>query len=118
MLDFFNFSPIGIPGSNPKALKLEHLVGITRLYIVRESDGPAGEAFVSMMAGRLKEIGYAGAVRVIVMPIETKDPRALYRDVGATKFHDAPCQSPPSSIVSIRLTYVRRAPRRLPPSDT
>jgi hypothetical protein len=89
VLDFFNFSPIGIPGSNPKALKLEHLVGITRLYIVRESDGPAGEAFVSMMAGRLKEIGYAGAVRVIVMPIETKDPRALYRDVGATKFHDA-----------------------------
>ena len=33
-----------------------------------------------------------------------------------TNVHDAPCQSPPSSIVSIRFTYVRALPFRFPPS--
>ncbi len=33
-----------------------------------------------------------------------------------TKVHLAPCQRPPSSIVSIRFPYVRQRPCRLPPS--
>ena len=33
-----------------------------------------------------------------------------------TKFHEAPCHSPPNSMVNTKLTYVRNLPLRFPPN--
>jgi hypothetical protein len=59
------FAALGIPGADMVgALKGEHLAGISRLFIVQETDA-AGVNFVRNMLARLKEIGYAGELRIV-----------------------------------------------------
>lgn len=67
---------LGIPGaSNTRCLEASHLAGIGRLYVVREPD-QGGEAFVSGVARRLRELGWRGEARMVRLP--AKDPSELH----------------------------------------
>jgi hypothetical protein len=69
---------LGLPGAGAaKALVSEHLVGLTTIYIVREPD-QGGETFVSGVARRLVELGFAGRLYELRMPEGIKDPSALH----------------------------------------
>jgi replicative DNA helicase len=74
---FHGFPMLGIPGAtSASVLELVHLIGIDRLYVVREPD-QGGPAFVAGMAARLKAIGWEGATWVVVLPV--KDVNDLHK---------------------------------------
>jgi hypothetical protein len=70
---------LGMPGADSvKSLEAEHLCGIETLYVCQDAD-EAGEKFVSGVKRRLAEIGFAGAMYVLLMPEGFKDVSDLYR---------------------------------------
>ena len=59
---------LAFPGnSTVKALTTEDLVGIERLWIVREP-GQSGEGFVTQLRDRLAALGWTGAARIVELP--------------------------------------------------
>jgi len=69
----YGLPALGIPGADmARVLRLEHLEGIAHVFVVREPD-QGGQAFVTGVAARLKEIGYAGEAFEIQIPSQWKD---------------------------------------------
>lgn len=67
---------LGIPGaSNTRCLEASHLASIDRLYVIREPDR-GGEAFVTGVARRLRELDWRGEARMVRLP--AKDPSELH----------------------------------------
>src|SRR5262249_53207228 len=70
---------LGVPGANnAKVLKREHVAGIERIYLWRETD-QAGVAFATAGGTHLAGLGRAGELRVADGPDGAKDPNDLYR---------------------------------------
>lgn len=71
------FPAMGLPGAKTaKTLEERYLDGIERLYVWREP-GQGGDAFIDLVARRLKTIGWKGAAKVLSHP-DAKDPSALH----------------------------------------
>lgn len=71
---------LGTPGADmAKTLEPEHLEGIRRVYLIQEPD-QGGETFRRGIAARLRDIGWAGELRVIPMADHGhKDPNAWHK---------------------------------------
>jgi hypothetical protein len=76
---YSEYPAIGLPGaSNIKCLEAVHVQGFDRIVVVSEPDA-AGRKFPSAITARLREVGYAGRIDVLLMaPSGFKDPGALY----------------------------------------
>lgn len=74
------FQALGIPGAQmTNILQLEHIQKFPTVYIAKESD-QGGEVFLQGMTARLRQIGYPGKVKVILMPGNgIKDINDLWR---------------------------------------
>ncbi len=71
---------LGLPGANTaKALTMDLLDGIDKLYVHREPDR-GGASFVRSVAARLGELGYPGRAFELRMPDGAKDPADLHAD--------------------------------------
>jgi hypothetical protein len=69
---------LGLPGSGTaKTLLREHVEGLAAVYAVREP-GEGGATFVSGVAARLGELGFAGGFYELRMPEGVKDPSELH----------------------------------------
>jgi hypothetical protein len=74
------FPAIGLPGScSAGTLTVEHLVGVTRLFIHVEPD-KGGQKFHESVLKRLSELHYADETFTFHMPAGFKDPSALHID--------------------------------------
>ncbi len=75
----YGWATLGIPGANnAKVIEARHLLGITKLYVVREPD-EGGARFVSGIRKRLDELNYQGRVYEVRMDAAYKDINGLYR---------------------------------------
>jgi hypothetical protein len=76
-----NRPALGIPGADMvKTLEAEYLAEIPRLYVLQEPD-KGGATFVTRIAARLSELGWAGEALVVRLPV--KDLNALHTAAGA-----------------------------------
>lgn len=75
----YGWPMLGIPGANGvKVIEPRHLVGIDRLYVVREADR-GGDQFIAGVRKRLSDLGYQGHVYELAMGPAWKDINGLYR---------------------------------------
>jgi hypothetical protein len=78
-LAMHNFPPLGLPGADMASkLRDEYLEGIEKIYIIDEQD-KGGPTFVKGLRDRLRDLEYAGEVRVVQLQDRygVKDPNAL-----------------------------------------
>jgi replicative DNA helicase len=69
---------LGIPGANAaKTLDPEYLVGIAKVYVVREPD-QGGPQFIKGISRRLADMEFEGRAFEMRMPAGTKDPADLH----------------------------------------
>lgn len=81
-LDYNGIPHLGIPGANATGcLQAEHLKGIRRVYVVKETD-KAGHIFTDKLGERMKEeLGFKGDIRVIDMnSAKAKDVNNLWKN--------------------------------------
>jgi putative DNA primase/helicase len=72
------FPALGLPGAEMvRTLKEDYLVGIEKLYIVRESDA-AGARFVAHLKLMLEKWNWQGKALVVSL-VDAKDPNALHK---------------------------------------
>jgi hypothetical protein len=71
------YPALGLPGAETSGLlQGSHLLGIERIFIIREPDA-AGEKFVRSVAARSGQIGWPGKIYEVKLP-DAKDPNALH----------------------------------------
>jgi len=69
---------LGLPGaSSARLLAPEHLVGVSKVYVVREPDA-GGDAFAAGVAARLRKVGFTGMAYELRMPGGLKDVNELH----------------------------------------
>jgi len=75
---FHQLPCLGLPGAGTaRKLGAVHLEGIGRVYVSREP-GVGGATFVAGVAKRLREIGWKGDARCVVLP-NAKDPNEMHK---------------------------------------
>lgn len=115
---FHGQDAIGLPGATMQGkLQPEHVVGIPRLVIVRETDR-AGAEFARRTGERLESFEAAERAYVLSMPEGVKDPSALHvRDpqgfIRAWQALQAGCVPLPAYLAELRRTDADRKRKEL-----
>ncbi|MCZ7587163.1 MAG: hypothetical protein M5R36_29580 [Deltaproteobacteria bacterium] len=101
----YGFPALGFPGATSvgATLRAEHLNGVSRVFVFRESD-KGGAAFVAGVARKLAELGWQGEARVISFD-DAKDP------------NEAHLADPDGFPAKLRAAMERAEPLRVPDHD-